>query len=496
MTNPPEDQDAVIQPVGPLGAHRSSPAAQQATRPGIKFMVAGIGLFAGLLFVLLLLPRWFTDAPNTQPVVVEAPPSVVSSVVKLDPQVVAALREEAESMLTRVVVQEGQLAPLQPEFWAAVAWEKYSQTAKDGDDSFLAEDYAAAIRHYQSAIALGDALGERSGEILKAALFAGSEALRAGQANEAKGQFELAQRINGNTVEILQGLARADGLPQVLSAMSLALAADEAGEVEAAINAYEEALAIDPQWQPAADGLAAARGRLANFRFQRAMTAGLAGLDKQDYAAAAAAFERALVVRPNAPGALDGLLQVDQGRRLSRINLARIRSAAFEKQERWDEAAEQYAAALELDEAVVFAQQGLDRANTRADLSQKLALLIERPTRLFDAVVLADAGRLVEQGRATAPPKVKLDAQLATLAQYVEQAATPIDVTLVSDGLTEVTLYRVGRLTPFERKSFALRPGDYTAVGSRNGYRDVRAQFKLRPGRTPDPVVVTCTDPI
>ena len=57
-----------------------------------------------------------------------------------------------------------------------------------------------------------------------------------------------------------------------------------------------------------------------------------------------------------------------------------------------------------------------------------------------------------------------------------------------SDGLTELTLSRVGRLGTLTRRSLELLPGSYTLTGSRRGYRDVRRQFSVTPG-APAPVV-------
>ena len=53
---------------------------------------------------------------------------------------------------------------------------------------------------------------------------------------------------------------------------------------------------------------------------------------------------------------------------------------------------------------------------------------------------------------------------------------------LTSDELTTVTLYRVGALGAFASHDVELRPGTYTAIGSRDGYRDVRQTFTVRPG--------------
>ena len=110
--------------------------------------------------------------------------------------------------------------------------------------------------------------------------------------------------------------------------------------------------------------------------------------------------------------------------------------------------------------------------------------------------VLGDARRLVEDARAYAEPETRIAGQVARLDDLIRIASTPIAVTLESDERTEVTVYRVGALGVFTTKEIQVRPGTYTAIGSRNGYRDVRTTFTVLPGKDMGPVSVVCTEPI
>jgi len=273
--------------------------------------------------------------------------------------------------------------------------------------------------------------------------------------------------------------------------------AEAEGRLSAAAGDYRDALELDRAWTPARDALRAVQGRLAAATFDNAMSAGFAALADNDFDAATEAFQRALRLRPGAQEALDGLVQADQGRRLNRIALARVRATAFERQERWGEAVEQYRAALALDSTVSFAQEGLARAEARLSLEKKLLNLIERPRLLFSDRVLADAKTLLAEAKAvTAEPGPKLTEQVATLNRLVNEASTPVPVRLFSDNLTEVTVYRVGRLGTFDVQELSLRPGRYTVVGSRDGYRDVREILEILPGGAPQPLTVQCVDRI
>jgi hypothetical protein len=69
-----------------------------------------------------------------------------------------------------------------------------------------------------------------------------------------------------------------------------------------------------------------------------------------------------------------------------------------------------------------------------------------------------------------------------------------VDVHLLSDGLTEVVVLRVGALGAFREKSLALRPGSYVVVGKRRGYRDVRKTLLVSPAQSLPPLVVRCDE--
>ena len=79
---------------------------------------------------------------------------------------------------------------------------------------------------------------------------------------------------------------------------------------------------------------------------------------------------------------------------------------------------------------------------------------------------------------------------------WIARANVPVHVALQSDNLTQVTVYRIGALGAFEQRSLELEPGEYTVVGTRPGYRDVRRQIMIVPGNAPAPIVIRCEDKI
>ena len=154
----------------------------------------------------------------------------------------------------------------------------------------------------------------------------------------------------------------------------------------------------------------------------------------------------------------------------------------------------EYDAALAVDPHVSFAIEGRLRAVQRAVLAERLDAQLASPQRLASEPVAREAEALLERARGIEPPGPRLSVQIAALDQALATARTAQVVVIESDGLTEITVSRVGRLGTLTRRTLELRPGEYTARGSRRGYRDVRRGFTVTAGTVTPPVVVRCEE--
>ncbi|MDX1502887.1 MAG: hypothetical protein R3325_11050 [Thermoanaerobaculia bacterium] len=167
-----------------------------------------------------------------------------------------------------------------------------------------------------------------------------------------------------------------------------------------------------------------------------------------------------------------------------------------EAEEAWTAAVAAYRAALEIEPTAAFAQAGLRRAGSRADLAARLDGHLARPGRLAADTVLEEARELLEMAAAVESPGPRHQSQVEALRALVAEAEVAVEVELVSDGLTEVAIHHVGRLGRFTRRELELRPGEYTVVGTRRGYRDVRLTLVVSAGAAPEPLIVRCREPV
>ena len=257
-----------------------------------------------------------------------------------------------------------------------------------------------------------------------------------------------------------------------------------------------EALKIDSAWEPARVAVVEITKTLKDNEFEQRMSAGASAFAAKKFGDAEQHFRAALTVRPGAREAQEGLAQAQESAKTDKLALTEARALAFEKRELWDQAVALYRQVLTTDATLLFAQTGLERATSRAGLDAKLANLIQNPTLLFGDQTLAAARELLGIAGEIGNRGPRLEEQMQGLTSLVALATQPIRVQLESDLLTDVTLYRVGALGAFSKKEVELRPGTYTAIGSRDGYRDVRRTFTILPGREPPPVSVICKEPI
>jgi hypothetical protein len=508
--NPHEE---AIVPVRPgLGGAAPRAAAPPQQRRGVSAPllagVAAVVLLAAAIGVFFLLPGWVEERAARPAPAETAPPvpaPVEPAVPALTEEELAELRDRSDALLAQLLTQQQRLTALSADSWGDEDWLRYQRSSRAGDDAYLAHDYQASVSSYSAALAVGDVLLERSDDITRAAVEAGQRALEAGNAALAIEQFDLVLGIEADNAAALAGRARAERLPDVLSATRDGDSLRQEQRLADAAAAYRRALDIDREWAPARRALEAVERDIANRRFEAAMSDGFRALAEERYDEADEHFRAALAMRPNSAEARDGIMQAEQGMHLDQIALAEARALAFERRELWRQAVQQYEAALETDDSLDFAKTGLVRARARADLDAKLQNLIANPNLLFGDAVLDSAKALVDDAASIAAASqdsgdeggnARLGQQIDSLTRLIALASTPVKVDLRSDGQTSVTLYRVGALGTFNTMEVELRPGNYTALGSRMGYRDVRTTFTVLPGRELEPISVICVEPI
>jgi eukaryotic-like serine/threonine-protein kinase len=229
--------------------------------------------------------------------------------------------------------------------------------------------------------------------------------------------------------------------------------------------------------------------------YARAAGEGFAALGAGRLDEARAAFERAHALRPDGAEALDGLRRVAAAAGVPRTQATdRAHAEDLEAQERWREALGAYSAMLRRNGTLAFAQAGRARAAERLELSESLQALIDAPEQLSSPRMRDEAADLVRRAEAQPSPGPVLRSQIKQLTALLPGLEEPVHLALVSDSLTQVAIPSVGDLGSFARRDLELKPGRYTVIGTREGYRDVRRDITISPGQESQTISVRCDE--
>jgi len=476
------------------------PAAAPTSRPGAMVWVWAafavlLMLLAAVVFVLpsqvAKQPRPVTEEVNQDlaaPAAEEAP--------TVDLELLAASKKAADEAMLVYQRRRRELLERGAEEWGGSGLADAAVAADAARRAFRGAAYDEARQGWDEAAGKLSALDRRGDELLAAARARGQAALVRGDRELAEQEFQLALRLDPQDQVALKGLERAPRIERVIQLMREGERLEASGRLRDAASVYRQAADLDPELKEAGAAVARVDAALVQRGFADAMSRGYRAIDSGDFDAAVKAFEQAARVRPGAPEPDAGLEAARAARTLSKVQTLATKAGEMEQAEQWRQAAEAYQQILAIDAGVILASQGLERTRARAEIDESLQAFLADPERLYAPDGVERARAALAAGGKVAEPGPRLRAQMIALDAMVDKALRPVQVWLESDNLTEVVVYRVGRLGSFERKNLELRPGDYTVVGTRAGYRDVRRQLQLRPGMDRMSVSIRCEEPI
>ena len=460
------------------------------------YLLALFLLIALLLAVVFVLPRMVPtpDAPaSSSPAPVAAAPPLESPWNEAQ---IAKQRLAAQEILAELLKRQSSLEQKQVTVWDEPGYQAAMALAAEGDELYRQREFAPAQDKYHATLVAFDTLLEKSAAVFDEAIDRGARALADEQAEPAITAYQLALDINNDSSDAQQGLRRAEVLDEVLSLLAEGTALERRQQLEEARERYQQAKALDGQSEKVTRALASNSAAITDRDFSKAMSLGYAALQQGAFDNATRSFRHAERLKPGSSLAKDALVQTDNQRSQTRINDFLAKGQAEEQQEAWQAASDWYQKALAIDDSVVTARIGQIRADARHKLDQQLTAAIAKPERLMNQAVYGRTRQLYRDAVAMTDGGPKHQRQVAALGQMLKDALLDVQVELQSDNLTQVTLYKVGKLGQFTTKQLALKPGRYTVVGTRDGYRDVRREFTVKARERAPAIVIQCRDKV
>jgi tetratricopeptide (TPR) repeat protein len=464
----------------------------------MPMVIVGAGLLLAALALLVIFLPIGSDtrsvkAPAAAP---EAPAATAKPSQQEAPVPDSGAREEVEALIGDWLREQAEAEAQGIAAWGGEAYAGAVALTEECERLLGKQEYLQARESCVKAIAELDQLMTAKPALLEQALLAGTRALDNGESEAAAELFRTALAIDADNEQALAGIRRAENLPQVLQFVKDGSELEVSGDTEGALLAFQAAVNLDPAYPPAREALNRVEASVADRAFRQAMSQALQALSAGRLSAAGKALKQAGAIKSGDPAVSDLKQQLESRRLAVQLDNLRQEAARLEQTERWPDALKSCEKALALDARAAFATACKERVSQRIDLDKQLQGFLNRPERRFEDAPLEAARQLLAFARNIEPSGPRLAGQVKRLAALITEAEAEVEVLIKSDGLTEISIYHVGRLGHFLEKRLLLRTGDYTATGSRNGYRDTRQTFKVRPGSGALVFTMRCEEPI
>ena len=465
--------------------------SQQQVKPATAYSLLSV-LAVVLVIVVFVLPRFVAENEET---ISDKGIEDGNTEVLLN-EAVLAQKPIAEALLSEMLSKMDDLKSSGVQLWAEEQWLRIRDLQSQGDDAYLNRVYDIAAKSYREAMQLLTDLEISIPETLEGALLLGQKSILQGDKNLAIANFETALAIDGGNELARKGLDRALKLATVNEYTQLGESLSEQRQWSESIGAFEKALVIDPEWLQAQQGLSKAILENDKEQFQSSLSKGYALMKEEKFDEAEAAFQKSLEIDPESKAGQQAIEELEIQRRTTLTKSLKYKGLIAEVNEEWDDANSYYETILNFDSNIGEVKDSLMRVNSRIRLINQMISFIAQAENLNDEKLFNQAQQVLIQAQSIMNKGPKMTQKISELEQTLKIASTPVEVTLISDFKTDVVLYKTGKFGLFEQKIILLKPGVYTAKGTRIGYRDTTLRFKVTPENLDQRFIIICRDRI
>ena len=488
---PPGSGDAATLPSGRRGR--------------LLFMVLAMVILLGsTAVVILLLPSYIKEdkrsrvessAPPSAPPLPDPDPKVSESTKEADENL-SNLKAEATEALERFLAVKARAENERVNEWAHQEYRMMLRGETAGDQLFTAQKFREATENYQAATATLESILASKQSRLDSYLTAAAQFLEQEDSLSALRAYEAALVIDPDNKKAQAGALKAQNLDTVLALYQQAQEDEASGDLNAAAQRLEELLQLDETYLPAIEAYNHLLEILEQRAFEQSMRSFYDDLQRGTLGKARKTLDELKKTHPTHDEVTQAEELLVQKEEVAWVNDLKTQADTHASKEEWSKALSVYEQVLKVQPGVLFALHGRERAVKRLDLDNNLKTFLENPERFGEMTQITSAQKLLAYARSFSKDIARLSDQIDELDKLIKRATTLVPVTIESDELTEVVIYHVGKLGVFSSKKLTLRPGRYTVVGSRNGYRDIRAMIEVDPEAETNQFYIACREPI
>lgn len=230
---------------------------------------------------------------------------------------------------------------------------------------------------------------------------------------------------------------------------------------------------------------------LASSNFNRAMSQAHRHIQAKDWESASRVLESALKINSKSVSAKE-LLEFVHKTRASIANASLVEQLQqLIHTEQWAKVSE-VAKGRDLQHSSL--QADVYRAQKLTEFEDDLDEYLKQPQRFSRKTLQSEIQRL-NRVSATVDLGTRLSKKHLEFQNLHQQWITPIEIVILSDGNTNVSIRPGRELGRFKTQRIRVVPGDYEISGLRKGYREMRIPVSLKPGDPSREIIVVANEP-
>ena len=409
-------------------------------------------------------------------------------------------RKDAQLVLEKIVEIRDLLKSKSIEKWNAEKFNIALENISIGDDLYREGEYLRSIKQYREALDQLNNLKEDAAKIIESTIISANNNIEKLDSEltveQTINSINLAFAIDKNNESIKLLKERSLKLPDLFSKVMQSDQFISEQKYEDAFSVLSDAIMLDPYRKKTKTSMENLNKQIKEKTFIEFMSEGFEAMDQNNFSSARKVFNEALKTYPERPDVYDALNQLESRESSFQIK-ERIKNAeANENLENWSEAKKEYEALLESDNSLVSLKARLINVRIRAELDEQLENLINNPLTLRSDELHQKAKKLLKTAQGINQRGAKLEKQIESVSKIIVQARNPIPVNFFSDNKTKVTIFKIGSLGLFEKRTIELVPGKYVVLGQRIGFRDVRLDFAIEPNEVDKNISIMCVESI
>ncbi|MEH6403641.1 MAG: hypothetical protein V7750_09745 [Sneathiella sp.] len=237
-------------------------------------------------------------------------------------------------------------------------------------------------------------------------------------------------------------------------------------------------------------------GQLREVRFERAIAQGLQAASVSNLQVLTSSYTQAKKIFP--ARAETKSLEIQLGDLKRKIAVSQFKDTANKaiKGDRWREAKEAFLKAATLEPLDTEVVNGLDITGQILKFQTGIQGFLNAPTRLSTDSVARAAKKIVEDADLYASLSPSLKENQQRLQKQIVAQNRLIDVTVLSDNLTAVSVRGVGKVGTILKYDIKLKPGTYFFEGKRKGFKTKTVEVRINSDDQTVQVKVISDEPI